>query len=291
MEKSSLLSSVKSILEPQGILVGAIPLRECNVTRSYLLDKCGIQKDRGTAIMLAVPYILSDIARSNDYNVSLYAVARDYHIFFKELADGILPILRHDFPDSDFYVFADHSPIDERDAAVRAGLGIKGLNGLLLTEKYGSFVFLGEIITNAPIEASDFLLATVPLPTCEECGLCLSACPMGCTVDSRVECLSSLTQKKGDLTGGEKEILRSHSLVWGCDTCQLACPHNQKIIENNVNTEVEFFLDSLLPRIDEEIINNMSDKEFSDRAYSWRGRNTILRNVKLKKVDKKEDVC
>ena len=291
MEKSSLLSSVKNILEPQGILVGAIPLSECNVTRSYLLDKIGIEKSRGTAIMLAVPYVLSDIARSPDHNVSLYAVARDYHIFFKELADAVLPIIQRDFPDYGFHVFADHSPIDERDAAVRAGLGIKGLNGLLLTEKYGSFVFLGEIITDAPILTTDFLPADAPLPTCEECRLCLSACPMGCAENNRVDCLSSLTQKKGELTDGEEEILRSHPLVWGCDACQLACPHNQQIIESNVNTEVEFFRKSLLPRIDETIINSMSDKEFSDRAYSWRGRNTILRNLNFKKVSKKEDIC
>ena len=291
MQKSNLLSSVRKILEAQGILVGAVPLSECNVTRAYLLDRCGIEKSGGAAIMLAVPYIVSDIAQSNKNNVSLYAVARDYHLFFEELSDTLLPRLQKDFPDSKFHVFADHSPIDERDAAVHAGLGIMGKNGLLITEKYGSFVFLGEIITDAPIDATEHLPATSPLPVCEECGLCLATCPVGCGNDKSEECLSALTQKKGELTDDEKTLLALHPLVWGCDTCQLACPHNQRVLQKNVNTEVKFFSEKLIPRIDEEVINGMSDKEFSSRAYAWRGKSTILRNVALKTSDGKEKIC
>ena len=279
MQRADLLSSVRQFLDGQGILVGAIPLTKCRITRGYLLDRFEIDKISGTAIMLAVPYIVSDVAKSNTNNVSLYAVARDYHLFFERLSDTLLPRLQEDFPNYKFKIFADHSPIDERDAAVRAGLGVMGSNGLLITEKYGSFVFLGELITNAPVGPSELLPSSEKLPTCEECGLCLAACPVGCAEGNRYGCLSALTQKKGVLTDKEKDILATHSLLWGCDLCQLACPHNQKVIQSNVNTSVEFFTEELIPSIDESIINSMSDKEFGSRAYAWRGKDTLLRNI------------
>ena len=152
----------------------------------------------------------------------------------KELEAAVLPQLREAYPDLTFALFADHSPIMEVDAAARAGLGVLGMNGLLLTPGYGSFVFIGELITDA-----DYTLVTgEPIPDfpadpprCEGCGLCVKACPAGCRAGDRSGCLSALTQKKGDLTPEETAAIVKGGLVWGCDACQLACPHNRAIIE------------------------------------------------------------
>ena len=96
-----------------------------------------------------------------------------------------------------------------------AGLGVLGDNGLLITPRWGSFVFIGEIITlsEAPPEPA-------PLKFCAHCGRCSAACP------SPDSCLSALTQKKGALSAGEEELIRRSGSVWGCDICQLACPCN-----------------------------------------------------------------
>jgi len=290
MKNTDILSSVKNILLPQGILTGAIPLSECRITKPYLLDKCGISTTDGTAIMLAVPYVVSDIARG-EHNVSLYAAAKDYHLFFNRLSDTLLPHLSLEFPQVSFAIFADHSPIDEIDAAVRAGLGVKGQNGLLLTREYGSFVFIGEIVTNALVECEGYIPRSEKLPQCSNCGSCLASCPAGCIADSRDGCLSALTQKKGELTPCEQVALASHSLVWGCDECQLACPINQKILKDNVSTGVEFFRKDLTPWLDEETVKSMSDDEFSSRAYAWRGKDAVLRNIKLKNTDGRDSLC
>jgi epoxyqueuosine reductase len=202
----------------------------------------------------------------------------------KELEGVVLPSLRMAFPDHVFALFADHSPISEVDAAARAGLGIMGLNGLLITPDYGSFVFIGEIITDA-----DYFTVTgeeVPTfpdtpPLCEGCGACLAACPMGCREGDRVRCLSALTQKKGKLTEDEIGDIRKGGLVWGCDACQLACPHNAAVIAEGKDTPVPYFREKRLNRIGSVDTTAMSDEDFSSRAYAWRGRAVITRNCRL----------
>ena len=277
-----ILSTVRQLT---GLSAAALPLSVCRVTRAYLLERHSIDIS-GTAIMLAVPYVVSGDIRDPDRNVSLYAVPRDYHLYFKELAGRLLPVLLAQFPSHTFALFADHSPIAEADAAARAGLGVVGDHGLLITPDYGSFVFLGEIVTDAPWEAVTGKTSAPEFPheppRCEGCGACLAACPMGCSGGDRTHCLSALTQKKGALTNDEQAVLRDHPLVWGCDTCQLVCPYNLAVTERGLGTPVPFFRGQRLPHLDAATIDGMSNEAFDARAYSWRGRDVICRNIEIK---------
>jgi len=253
-------------------LVGALPLSACRITRPYLLERAEIQS--GTVFMLAVPYY-TPACDDAERCISAYAVSRDYHLFFEELYDELLPLLMKKFPNNRFAAFADHSPISELHAAVRAGLGVIGKNGLLLTEKYGSYVFLGEIITDMEIPCE---VQNVKL--CMDCGACEDACPS--IVSEKSVCLSALSQKKGNLSEEEKNILLETNTVWGCDRCQECCPYNQRAKKTGtIYSSIPFFNELTLPSPSVEIIENMKDEEFLARAYSWRGRETILRNLRL----------
>ena len=259
-----LLDFARDVLAREKIeYVSVLSLSHCDVVRPYLLERAGIS-DKGCAIMLAVPYY---VAEEGERNLSLYAVPRDYHLYFNELFGRILPLLQEVFPGHIFAGFADHSPIDEIKAAARAGLGVIGKNRLLITEKYSSFVFLGEIVCDMPYDGP-----CGEINECEKCGLCYSACPVQLDCD---RCLSALSQKKGELTEKEAELLLSGGSAWGCDLCQTACPHSKKA----KNTEIDFFMKGRLSYITSDIINNMSEGEFEERAYSWRKRKTILRNL------------
>jgi epoxyqueuosine reductase QueG len=195
-------------------------------------------------------------------------------LYFDELFGAILPILREKYPQNLFATFADNSPIDEREAAAMAGLGIIGDNMMLITEKYSSYVFLGEIITDLPVPEA----TAQPIKRCEGCGACLRACPK----DKMGECLSSLTQKKGELNENEKNAIKTCRSVWGCDICQEVCPHTKAAIKNGtIYTPVDFFRSAPIPVLTLEALDAMSDEEFSMRAYSWRGRDTIRRNLLL----------
>jgi len=252
-------------------LFAPISLSDCLVIKPYLLEKQGISD--GTAIMIAVPYFSKECLDENR-NVSCYAVSRDYHGFFRNLFDTILPLLRERFPEKRFAGFADHSPIAEVDAASRAGLGIIGKNHLLITEKYASFVFLACLVTDAILPCS-----TSQVSYCENCGKCVLACPTKTSIDG---CLSALTQKKGVLTDAEEKIILQHRSVWGCDICQLSCPHTQRAIRNDsIYSPIPYFNENNIPNLTLSVLDQMTDEEFLSRAYAWRGRETVRRNLML----------
>ena len=276
-----------TMLETLGSLLGApacaIPLSVCRPAKTYLLDKAGIPAT-GTAILFTIPYVMTCDVFHSDRNLSLYAVPRDYHGYMKVLERTVLLPLQTSFPEFAFALFADHSPILEVDAAARAGLGILGQNGLLITPDFGSFVFIGELITDADYAtvtgkpAPDFL---VEPPVCQGCGACIRACPMGCRDGDRALCLSALTQKKGELTSTEEAAVRQGGLVWGCDVCQLVCPHNIRVLHDGRDTNIPYFMEDRLIRVDRHVISRMNDKTFGERAYAWRGRKVIERNCAL----------
>lgn len=246
-----------------------IPLSVCKLQKPYLLEREKILN--GTVILFAIPYYTSG-CRSDARNLSAYAVGRDYHLYFKELFDELLPQLHTRFPKHRFAGFADHSPINEVDAAARAGLGLIGKNGLLITQKYSSYVFLGEIVTDSILDCS----VQEPM-LCAGCGLCKAACPK----EKIGSCLSALTQKRGNFTNAEAEALLTYQTVWGCDLCQEVCPYTKQAICNQtIETPIDFFKVDCIPMLDTQTLLQMSDADFSKRAYAWRGRAPIERNLK-----------
>ncbi len=251
-----------------------IQLKRANVIKPYLLDRCGITVDSGSALMMCVPYF-----SSLPENISAYAGSRDYHLYFEQLFDRVIPQLRGIYPGYSFYGFADHSPLSEVPAAAMAGLGVIGDNHMFITEKYSSFVFLGEIISDMPADMYGIPLYGGDVGTCTHCGACKRGCPEGLDITS---CLSALTQKKGELDAGERARIAAHGVAWGCDRCQNVCPYTKRAIDSgSIYTPIDFFHEKRIETIDLEEIWSMSEEEFFERAFSWRGRETIARNLKI----------
>lgn len=257
------------ILEREDLeFYGALPLSSCRIIMPRLLCLPSGREIKSVLCFL-VPYYTGD-----GENVSSYAVSRDYHLYMKELFSRICPALEEIFEGEEFVGFSDHSPIDERHAAALCGLGVLGCNHLLINEKYGSYVFIGEVLSTLPAEKWGFV-CTAPEISCHACHACLEACPTGC-LRGEGECLSSLTQKKGVLTPDEEKNVRKGGSLWGCDACQRVCPMNR-----SQKTPISFFYQDRITVLNQKNVAEMSDEEFGRRAYSWRGRSPLLRNLAI----------
>ena len=133
--------------------------------------------------------------------------------------------------------------------------------------QYGSYVFIGEIVTNMPLPPTGGEVAY-----CEDCGACVTACHGACLPDSRDTCVSAITQKKGELSVREIALIKQNGLIWGCDRCQEVCPHNRDVViapHPCFDSFTSCFIEN--------------DPDFKKRAYAWRGEAVIRRNIEILK--------
>ena len=248
---------------------GALPIEDVRCTFPELLLRDGISPR--SAIVYLVPYYGGETV-----NLSRYAAARDYHLYIRELNSRLSEYLSLARPGSVNKGYGDHSPIDERHAALSLGLGVAGKNGLILNEKYGSYVFVGDMLTDISPEE---LSASAPkaIKPCIGCGKCISACPTGILGGKGEDCLSAITQKKGELSEREISLMRKYNTAWGCDECQACCPYNKK----EALSPISFFLEDRIEEITRDLLLSLDKAAFSSRAFAWRGRKTIERNIEI----------
>ncbi len=234
-----------------------------------------------TVLITYLPYYFPECG---DSNICKYASLPDYHKFFAEKLLRVAEKLNVAFPENKFDVYVDKSPVDEKKAAIIAGLGFKGQNSLLITEKHGSFVFLGSICTDIDMET-----IVHPERMCERCGLCVKNCPVHALDDGYLDikkCLSAVTQRKGELTDDERVAIEASGVAWGCDVCQNVCPHNVAINDLYSAFAAENKND-IISHLAPEDIETLTEKQFqakySGRAFVWRGRKTLLRDLEIVK--------
>lgn len=222
-----------------------------------------------SVIMFLLPYYAGETE-----NISRYAASLDYHMALDEINHGLSNVIHRILPECHTHGYGDHSPIDERHAALIGGLGVLGLNGLIINEKYGSYVFIGDLVTD--IEPS-LLGAIAPreIERCEGCGICLASCPTGILRGEGNDCLSAITQRKGELSDEEVELMRKFNTVWGCDECQCHCPHNS----DPEKTPIEFFYRQRIDCLRSTDLAAMDKPALRSRAFGWRGRRVVERNL------------
>ena len=263
---------VKQIFASNGIeLYGIVPFEKCVPANARLYEE--LKDSLKTVFVFAVPYKTA-LTPEDGYKMSAYARVYDYHKKFIPLFEKLVSGFKSAFPGYEFAGYVDHSPVNEKQAALIAGMGVVGRNSLLITHKYGSFVFLGSVFTNMECECETF-----PIKECINCGRCISACPADAMLEHGIDpekCLSGINQKKR-VTDEEAAFIAKSGYVWGCDECQDACPLN----EGALKTDDAYFTDGFIKDLSREWLSSLPDDEFANYPFSWRKREVILRNITL----------
>ena len=162
--------------------------------------------------------------------IAQYAYGQDYHERMKEMLYRLIAAIREEKSDFEAKPCVDTVPISDRAWAVRAGLGWRGRNTLLVNPTLGSYCYIGELVTTFAADYYD----TPMTNGCGDCHRCVEACPNGCLVktsdgtywnDAR-RCASYHTiENRADHLPDDVHL---SGYAFGCDCCQLACPYNIK---------------------------------------------------------------
>jgi epoxyqueuosine reductase len=201
----------------------------------------------------------------------------DYHNVLRRKLDQLAEYLRELVPGARTLSMVDTGALSDRAVAERAGIGWTGKNTSLITKEYGSWVYLGELLTDVYIPPDR--------PATDECGgctLCLEACPTCALVEpgrlNAQACIAYLTQTKGFLPEVYREKIGNR--LYGCDTCQTVCPKNRKIHFDH-HREFEPDPEKVKPLLKPLLSMGNSEfkKKFGHMAGSWRGKKPIQRNA------------
>ncbi|OHR72185.1 epoxyqueuosine reductase [Bacillus sp. HMSC76G11] len=233
------------------------------------------------SIALAYPSKLKDAPRSTkEDRRGIFCRAswgQDYHHVLRDRLNKLEVYIRERVPNAEFKSMVDTGELSDRAVAERAGIGWSGKNCAIITPEFGSYVYLGEIVTNIPFSPD-----TPMEDRCGSCNICVDACPTGALVqggqlDSN-KCIAFLTQTKGFLADKYRKKLGNR--LYGCDTCQTVCPEN-KGKDFHLHAEMEPDPEIAKPKL--KPLLTMSNREFKEKfghvSGSWRGKKPIQRNA------------
>lgn len=165
-----------------------------------------------------------EAAREGRGEAAMYAHGRDYHDVLGEMLSDLRRRLEALFPGIAARGVVDTEPISERDFAAQSGIAWLGKNTCAISPEYGSWILLGELITDLP------LVPDTPLEgLCGRCTRCIDSCPTGALSEYVLDankCISYLTvEKRGDIPAEFRRPIGRN--LFGCDECQRVCPFNK----------------------------------------------------------------
>ncbi|WP_282138214.1 tRNA epoxyqueuosine(34) reductase QueG [Rossellomorea aquimaris] len=201
----------------------------------------------------------------------------DYHHVLRDRLSKLEEYIVSRVPQARFKSMVDTGELVDRAVAERAGIGWSGKNCSIITPEFGSYVYLGEMVTNLP-----FAPDTPMEDQCGTCNKCVDVCPTGALIEGgqldAQKCIAFLTQTKGFLA--DEYRVKLGNRLYGCDTCQTVCPENKGMdfhFHEEMEPDPEIAKPLLKPLL--TISNRKFKEKYGHVSGSWRGKKPIQRNA------------
>ena len=223
-----------------------------------------IMSDAAAVICVALNYYTPQKRpKGNQYaKISRYGWGRDYHRVLTKKLKQLARWMQECETGIEARLYADTGPVQDKFWAQQAGLGWIAKNGNLITRSYGSWIFLGEIITNVALESDR--------PHSEHCGSCtrcLSACPTeAIRVPSVIDanrCIAYHTIENRAEKLPDTIAQNLNGWVAGCDICQDVCPWNQRFSQETDETAFQPYPDNVAPSL--YALSQITEEEWNQR--------------------------
>jgi epoxyqueuosine reductase len=232
-----------------------------------------IMPDVQSVICVALNYYTPQ-QRSDDPDygkISRYGWGRDYHKVLHKKLKALSHWLEAQDETIQTRYYADTGPIQDKLWAERSGIGWVAKNSNVITRDYGSWVFLGEILTNLELRPD-----RAHTQHCGTCTRCLDACPTQAIVQPFVvdanRCIAyhTIENREPEFAPG----VELHGWVAGCDICQDVCPWNQRFAQESDVADFQPYEWNIAPRL--------TDLAQLDQAeYDRRFPASALRRIRL----------
>lgn len=255
------------------------------LARGYQADMAWMDNPKRADVRRILPDARSVVAVALNYytphpqpetgdrgKISRYAWGRDYHRILHKKLKALSQWIEASGDGVRAKYYADTGPVQDKVWAERAGLGWIAKNGNLITRDYGSWVFLGELLTNLDLDRDAPHTAH-----CGTCTRCLDACPTQAIVRPAVvdanRCIAYHTIENRAETLPEDIANRLDGWVAGCDICQDVCPWNQRFAQETDVAEFQPYPGNHAPKLSELA-------ELSEDDWDRRFRASALRRIK-----------
>ncbi|MCC0177959.1 tRNA epoxyqueuosine(34) reductase QueG [Waterburya agarophytonicola K14] len=237
-------------------------------------DILAFMPEARSLISVALNYYTPD-RHSDEPNIgkiSRYGWGRDYHKVMGKKLKALSTWLRSQHGSILTRHCVDTAPVQDKVWAQRAGIGWLAKNGNIITKEYGSWVFLGEILTNLALIPDE-----VHTNHCGTCTRCITACPTDAIVEPYVvdanRCIAYHTIENRNAKLPPEIVNKLSGWVAGCDICQDVCPWNQRFAKETNNADFKPYSINIQPELSE--LANLSETDW-DRRF----RASALRRIK-----------
>jgi epoxyqueuosine reductase len=254
--------------------------------QGYQADMAWMQNPKRQEIQQVMPEVRSLICVALNYytpqerpegkeyaKISRYGWGRDYHKVLHKKLKAFSTWIEAQCEGIQARYYADTGPVQDKVWAERAGIGWIAKNSNVISREYGSWIFLGEILTNI-----DLMPDKPHTQHCGSCTRCIEACPTGAIVKPFVvdanRCIAYHTIENRAENLPDAIAANLNNWVAGCDICQDVCPWNQRFAQETDVSDFQPRPWNIAPTLEE--LSELSEEEY-DRRFTG----SALRRIKL----------